>query len=110
MKIRRLEESDGESFLELLLKLDKESEFMLYEPGERATTVQEMAEKIKSVNNSGGVIIGAIEGDMLLGFVSLSRGQANRIRHSGYVVIGVLQEASGKGIGARLLGSLDSWC
>lgn len=109
MKIRRLEESDGESFLELLLKLDKESEFMLYEPAERATTAQEMAEKIKSVNNSGGVIIGAVEGDMLLGFVSLSRGQANRIRHSGYVVIGVLQEASGKGIGARLLGSLDSW-
>jgi RimJ/RimL family protein N-acetyltransferase len=109
MDIRNLTASDGESFLNLMLKLDVESEFMLYEQGERDTSPQEMAEQIRSVNNSGGVILGAVEGGSVLGFVSLSRGYANRIRHSGYVVMGVLHEASGKGLGLQLLKTLDCW-
>lgn len=109
MDIRRLTASDGARFLDLMLKLDTESEFMLYEPGERVTSSKEMEERIRDVNSSGGVILGAVEEGMVQGFVSVSRGHANRIRHSGYVVIGVLNEASGKGLGSRLLKSIDLW-
>ncbi|MEC1261054.1 hypothetical protein P9D34_11435 [Bacillus swezeyi] len=35
MKIRKIKISDGENVLKLCQRLDQESEFMMYEPGER---------------------------------------------------------------------------
>lgn len=109
MIIRSLNINDSESFLGLMLRLDNESQFMMYEPGERKTTLVQMNERIQSLEPSSGVILGAFEDGNIVGFVSLDRGFANRIRHIGYIVIGVINEASGKGIGATLLKSIDKW-
>lgn len=107
MNIRTLKKHDAEDYLNLMRQLDRESEYMLYEIDERKTTVSQMAERIEDIHHTGGVLLGAYEADRLVGFVSLDRGFANRIRHSGYVVIGVLKAASGKGIGSKLLKALD---
>ena len=45
----------------------------------------------------------------LIGVVFGNRGIARRIRHSRYVVIGVLQAWVGRGIGRALLEALEDW-
>ena len=109
MHIRSLNISDSKEFLNLLDQLDNETEFMLYEPGERKTTSTEMKEYLKSFNTSIGIVLGAFENNNLVGYVSLKRGRANRIKHIGYIVIGVLKKFGGKGIGTELLKSIDRW-
>jgi len=109
MFIRSLNVNDSESLLNLMLQLDHESEFMMYEPGERKTTLEQMRERIESLEPATGIILGVFEEDRIIGFVSLERGSMNRIRHIGYIVIGVIKEASGKGIGGKLLEKLDRW-
>ncbi|MEH6892302.1 hypothetical protein V7024_22075 [Bacillus sp. JJ864] len=39
--IRLIAERDAESFLELCKKIDGETEFMLFEDGERSTTIEQ---------------------------------------------------------------------
>lgn len=46
-RIRTIRENDAEDFLFLLKKLDEETAFMLFEPGERLTTVEEQREIIR---------------------------------------------------------------
>ncbi len=47
--IRFIMERDAESFLELCKKIDKETEFMLFEEGERVTTVEQQHNMIKKI-------------------------------------------------------------
>lgn len=109
MKIRKLEKSDGKILLTLLLALDNETTFMLYEPGERKSTSEEIESRIEAINNDGGVFLGVEQNKELVGFISASRGSAKRIKHSAYIVIGVLNKESGKGLGTKLLSRVDDW-
>jgi len=109
LEIRALKKTDSKEYLALMLRLDEESEFMMYEPGERKTTAEQMECKIESLDSSEGIILGAFDSGNLVGFVSLGRGFANRIKHIGYIVIGIVLEASGKGLGTMLLNSIERW-
>ena len=48
MIIRTICKSDAEQFLNLCKQLDDETQFMLLEPGERKTTLEEQRIKLKS--------------------------------------------------------------
>ena len=109
MDYRQLTPKDGEALLQLMLTLDNETAFMLYEPGERNTTAEEMAHRIKRITESGGVVFGCLEGEALVGFVTADRGKPNRIHHSAYIVTGVRQAWSGKGIATWLFHMVDEW-
>ncbi len=109
MNYRKLKPKDGDKYLKLMKQLDKETSFMLYEPNERKTSIDEMNNKIEQVNNEGGVIIGAEADNELVGFVSANRIPLERIKHSVYIVAGVLSKVSGKGIGTDLFKELLSW-
>ncbi|MCH4887989.1 GNAT family N-acetyltransferase [Acidaminobacter sp. JC074] len=87
LKIRMLEKEDAESFKNLLLSLDHETKNMMYEPGERQVTRDSLRERIEP----GSFVI---EDNGLKGFISLSRGKCNRIKHSGYIVMGILKSHS----------------
>ena len=106
---RKITKSESEKYLNLLKQLDSETAFMLYEPDERKTTVQEMKEKIAQINNNGGVIIGAEEDNMLVGFISASRVPLQRVKHSVYIIIGILRKSRDKGVGTELFDKLISW-
>ena len=45
----------------------------------------------------------------LVGFLLAKRGHVNRIKHSAYIVIGILKSYTGKGIGRRLFNELNNW-
>ena len=109
-EIRALHEGDAEAFLDLLTRIDAETDFMLLEAGERATTVVEQRERIKGVlSKENQTILVASRDKLLVGYLVAIGGEARRIRHRAYVVVGVLQAFTGRQIGTRLFTALESW-
>ena len=49
MLVRTIKEGDAEGVLELLLQLDEQTRFMMYEPGERPTNVGRQAEILRTL-------------------------------------------------------------
>ncbi len=83
---------------------------MLLEAGERDTSAQALALQLEDVARSGNsVVIVAGIGDGLAGYVELTGGAFRRNRATAHVVIGVLGEASGRGVGAGLLQEAKRW-
>lgn len=109
MNIRLCKENDSEQFLKLLETLDKESEFMLYEPEERKTSIEQMHEIIKQKEKKASVLFVVEEDGNIIGFLSADKGQVNRNKHTAYIVIGILKDYYNKGIGTQLFNKLDNW-
>jgi GNAT superfamily N-acetyltransferase len=109
MIIRRIEAEDTEAFLSMLKQLDSETKNMMYEPGERKTSVDEMKSNILNTTTSNSLLLVAQDNGRIVGFLSAERGFAKRIKHSAYVMVGVLKDYQGKGIGTKLFQELISW-
>lgn len=109
MVIREIEVKDANKFLAMLKQLDNETKNMLFEPEERKTVVEELETKIKDIKNSKSLILVAETFDDIVGFLSVDRGFANRIKHSAYIVIGILKEHRGKHIGTKLFEEMEKW-
>ena len=108
MNIKRVSETDAEKFLELLVNLDKDSFFMMYEEGERNKSIKETEKIIKYINANGTII--ALEKDgQLAGYISAERGGYRRIKHCAYIVIGILEAFHGMGFGKKLMKAVDNW-
>lgn len=110
MNIREIREEDAERHLNLCFKLDQETKFMLLEPGERTTTVEAHRERIHSIVESrNSTVIVAEDGGKLVGYLAVFGGDANKTKHIGYIVIGILKDYAGKGIGTRLFEAAEAW-
>lgn len=108
MNIKKVVEKDAEKFLELLINLDKESSFMMYEEGERNKNIKD-TETIIEYINSNGIIVALEKDGQLAGYISAERGGYRRIKHSAYIVIGILQDFHGMGFGKKLMKAIDNW-
>jgi RimJ/RimL family protein N-acetyltransferase len=110
MRIRQITAADAESYLRLCQSLDGETSYMLYEPGERIATVLEQVQWIQSILSRNNQMVFVAESEQkLVGHLQVMGGQLRRNRNTIYVVVGVMQEAIGKGIGTGLLKSLEQW-
>ncbi len=109
MIIRKIELKDAERFLYMLKQLDNETKDMMYEPGERKTSAAEVKSAIESLYSSNSLMLVAEENDDLIGFLTAERGFANKIKHSAYVVIGLLKSYRRKKIGTKLFEELTDW-
>jgi RimJ/RimL family protein N-acetyltransferase len=109
MTLSYILEDMAEEFLKLLIQLDNETKFMMFEPGERTITVEQLKTMLSNSNNSNGVFVGVYENDELVGFISANRGIRNRIKHTAYIVIGILQNYTGKGYGRKLIEEVEKW-
>jgi RimJ/RimL family protein N-acetyltransferase len=109
-QIRSATASDSAQLLGLKLALDRETKFMMLEPGERIETADEVALHLQAISTrENSVILLAEEAGRLIGYVEAQGGQFRRNRHAAQIVIGVRQDASGRGIGTALLGQLSEW-
>ena len=110
MNIRAITENDSERFLLLCKALDEETQFMMLEPGERTTTVEEQRQRIQNMLASASQMIFVIDDETrLAGYLGAFGGGYTRNRHSAYIVTGILQEYAGRGLGKRLFETLDTW-
>ncbi|KEK24998.1 GNAT family N-acetyltransferase [Bacillus gaemokensis] len=108
--IREIQAEDAAAFLQLGKQLDEETTFMLLEPGERDTTVEQQAKMIQRfIENNNSIIFVASDGAELVGFILANGGNVQRNKHTAAIVIGILQEYSGKGIGTALFKEIEKW-
>ncbi|MCY6369704.1 GNAT family N-acetyltransferase [Clostridium ganghwense] len=109
MIIRRVEVKDSERFLNMLKQLDNETNNMMFQPGERKTTIGEMESNIRNMNNSKSLTLVGEDNGNIVGFLSAERGFANRIKHSAYIVIGILTDYRGRKIGVKFFEEMEKW-
>jgi len=111
IQIREIREGDVEKFLVLCHQLDRETQFMLLEPGERLITVEEQRERIKSILSKVNqtILVAEDQYGQLAGYLSATGGDYNRNRRTVYLVIGILQGFAGQGIGTQLFTQVERW-
>jgi RimJ/RimL family protein N-acetyltransferase len=106
--IRPIEQRDAEQFLELLSALDRETSFLLMEPGERTLTIEAQRKLIETSAPLRMVFVAEREGE-LVGFVGATRGAFRRNQHSAHLAMGVRRSAQRTGVGSALLSRLVDW-
>lgn len=111
MKIRQINTADAASFVRLVQQVERESAYMLFEPGERNISAKQQCERIKSLKREGNSTIFLAETKMqqLAGYLMAVGGNAARNKHSVYLVIGILSEHREQGIGSALFEHLEKW-
>ena len=113
MNIRPITENDVERFFHMLCQLDEETDFMMYEPGERQERTKDLnrlAGIIEEAESGGDFLIcAANETGEIVGFIWAERGKLKRVRHSAYVVTGIRSAYRRQGIGTELFLRLDDW-
>ncbi len=99
-------------FWDLLNTLDAETTYMMYEPKEReeCTDIQELSDDIRSnVINGNDFLQVASEDGKIVGYIRAERGRFRRNFHAAYIVVGILSDHAGKGIGSTFFKNLDKW-
>jgi len=109
MIIRNIEIRDSEKFSNMLKQLDNETNNMMFEPGERKTTIEGTNSRIRNIHDSKSLLLVVENNGDIVGFLSSQRGFAKRTRHSAYIVIGILKDYRGKKIGLKLFEELEKW-
>ena len=110
IKVRQIKAEDAEKYMKLYRKLDEETNFRLYEPGERNISLNEQAAEIESMINDGNsAIIVAEDGEEPVGYLSAFGRSQNRVRHIVTIGIAILQSHVGMGIGTMLFKEIEVW-
>ena len=111
MNIRMIAIDDASAFLELNYKLDAETNFMLFEAGERTTTIEQIESRIKTTLQSTNEMVFVLEVDeQIVGYAMVIGGRLNRNFHKGSLVMGIVQKYTGMGNGSKLFEHLIKWC
>ncbi|MBY0098450.1 GNAT family N-acetyltransferase [Mesobacillus maritimus] len=110
MIIREIEIEDAKRFVTLINQVESESEFLLFESGERKLTVEQQEKRIEMMKHEGNsTIFVAEENSEFIGYLIVMGGQAIRNRHTAYLVIGIKGEYRGQGVGSKLFECLEKW-
>lgn len=110
MLIREIRIEDAENFIKLMKEVESKANFMLMEAGERKTTPdQQRIHLERIVQQANSTIFVAEEEEALVGYLIAIGGSVKRTKHSAYLVIGILEEYRGKGIGTTLFEKVTEW-
>lgn len=110
--LRRATVADAPQFIDLWRTLDAESEYLMYEPGERQTTVAQQQAYLSDMEHSELAAVFVLDetaADGLVGFAGGRRSATRRDRHVLRLVIAIRQSHIGLGYGLSLLEALESW-
>ena len=105
--IRELQIEDAENFLNLLNITETETTFMLYEKGERKTTIKQQRKNIQDGIKKGILTFILEDNKKLVGYVWGNIFTANRKKHCMYLAVAILKEYTGKGYGTKLMNTLE---
>lgn len=83
----------------MLNQLDYETKYMMYEPGERSRNIAEIEIIIQNAADGKDFLLVAEADDKIVGYIQAQRGDFKRISHSAYIVVGILKDYRGNGIG-----------
>ncbi|PGS48354.1 GNAT family N-acetyltransferase [Bacillus sp. AFS041924] len=111
MNIREVKLDDTEKIIQLMKEVENQSEFMLYGPGERNITIEGQRKQLEFIGKSSHstILVAEETSGNLVGYLFAIGNSAMRKKHSVYLVIGILKEYTGKGIGTELFYRLEDW-
>jgi len=113
MRIRTVSAEDAERFYQMSCRLDRETKYMLYEPGEReekATNLNRLKATLEAAAKDEDFMKVAVnERDEIVGYLWAQRERLNRNAHVAYIVIGILKDYRHQGIGTEFFRLLDEW-
>jgi len=109
LRLREAGPGDAAALLALKRILDLETSYMLLEPDERTEDEHDIAADLAAKVAADNSVLMLAEADgRLIGYAE-ARGGRFRRAATAHIVIGVLAEASGRGVGSGLLRELDLW-
>ena len=108
--IRDVRMQDAPALLELYQELDRETSYMLLEPGERDARVEAQERRIRDALDEPNhkLLVADADGE-LVGFVVALGGPYRRNSHKAHVATGVRRAFWGRGIGTQLFENLIRW-
>jgi len=112
IQFKNIELNEIEEFWDFLNTLDMETDYMMYEPGERKqrTNLETLRDDVRCHGIQGLDFLQiAVEDEKIIGYIWAERGIFNRISHTAYIVVGILKDYSRKGIGTAFFKNLDAW-
>lgn len=108
--IRTAIPDDAAAFLALRQQVDDETRFMMFEPGERQTTIEQERERLINVAKADNKQTFLAEDDgQLIGWLWANGGDFRRNHHMVHIVIGILEAYTGRGIGKQLFEVCEQW-
>jgi L-amino acid N-acyltransferase YncA len=104
MLIREIKPDDAESFVNLIKQVEAEADFMLMEAGERNISPEQQRKRLEQMEKESHstILVAEQKGGKLLGYLVVIGGHSRRTIHSVYLVIGILGQYQGLGIGTKL--------
>jgi RimJ/RimL family protein N-acetyltransferase len=110
INIRPATVDDAAAFLALRQQVDLETKFMMLEPGERQTTVEQERERLPAIDNSDNrQTFVAEDNGQLVGWLWANGGDYRRNHHTVHIVIGIRAAFTNQGIGTRLFQTCEDW-
>lgn len=125
IRIREIHPDDAPKLVALMEQLDRETDFLLYEEGERPADVETWRDRIENLDplENGTFLvaewIGLEDGSgeeepertpgELAGYLEVRRMPWVRVRHRAYLVIGIRKSYAGMGVGTRLMKAMETW-
>ena len=109
MVIRNIKADDADRFFRMLCLLDEETDYMMYEPGERSDPEGFRTRVLEALSGGDFLLAAESENGELVGFLWAERGKMNRIRHTAYIVVGIRESYRHRGIGTAFFRQLDEW-
>lgn len=108
--IRTATPDDAAAFLAMRAQIDLETTFMMLEPGERQTTVEQERERQAAIAKSDNKQTFLAEDDgQLVGWLWANGGDFRRNHHNVHIVIGIKAAHTNQGIGTRLFQACEAW-
>ena len=113
MFIRPITLDDVENFYHMMCWLDEETEYMMYEPGERqlkSNNLDDLKERIEvAVSGEDFLMVTVNDNEEIVGYIWAERGKMNRISHTAYIITGIRKAYHRQGIGSKFFNMLYEW-
>ena len=108
--IRQITVDAAEAYLDLRTQLDSETKFMMLEPGERTTTIEQEQQRLTALLASdNSMVFLALNEDEPIGFLWANGGMYRRNHHNVHIVIGIREAYTKQGIGTQLFRICEAW-
>lgn len=109
MQYRALTAADAPALWTLMEQLDRETQYMLYEPGERQPDLSRVQAAIGGAEAGDFLLAACSDAGELIGYISAQRGGVRRTQHCAYVVTGILPAYGRQGIGTEFFRRAEQW-
>jgi RimJ/RimL family protein N-acetyltransferase len=110
MIIREIREDDAVQYINFNNQLFSETDFLLFEPGERQISIEDQKARIKSILSSKNTTFFVVEDNgELVGHLGAIGGANKRDKHRAYIIVGILKDYTRRGIGTKLFQELEKW-